>query len=91
MFDYHFTKILFSLRLISCLKVINKKIVKSQNLRSILSLFPFLEDNFSHLNFVLDILITHPVHGEILVQTLRYWVKDVCSLIYQLFHNQSHS
>nr|AGK43836.1 maturase K [Castilleja miniata] len=70
----------FSLRLISCLEGKNKKIIKSQNLRSILSIFPFLEDNFSHLNFVLDILIPHPVHGEILVQTLRYWVKDASSL-----------
>nr|YP_009722858.1 maturase K [Lippia origanoides]QGN74760.1 maturase K [Lippia origanoides] len=67
----------FSRRLISCLE---KKIVKSQNLRSIHSIFPFLEDNFSHLNLVLDILIPHLVHGEILVQTLRYWVKDASSL-----------
>nr|AGK43853.1 maturase K [Orthocarpus bracteosus] len=70
----------FSRRLIPCLEGKKKKIVKSQNLRSILSIFPFLEDNFSHLNFVLDILIPHPVHGEILVQTLRYWVKDASSL-----------
>nr|YP_010296745.1 maturase K [Avicennia marina var. rumphiana]UMI33409.1 maturase K [Avicennia marina var. rumphiana] len=68
----------FSLRLISCLEV--KKIVKSQNLRSIHSIFPFLEDNFSHFNFVLDVLIPHPVHVEILVQTLRYWLKDASSL-----------
>ncbi|CAA2955359.1 maturase K, partial (chloroplast), partial [Olea europaea subsp. europaea] len=37
-------------------------------------------DNFSHLNFVLDILILHPIHLEILVQTLLYWVKDASSL-----------
>nr|UTU96655.1 maturase K [Strychnos nux-vomica]BAM74469.1 maturase K [Strychnos lucida] len=56
--------------------------LKSQNLHlcSIHSIFPFLEDNFSHLNYVLDILIPHPVHLEILVQTLRYWVKDASSL-----------
>nr|YP_010815246.1 maturase K [Eremophila malacoides]UOI02432.1 maturase K [Eremophila malacoides]UOI19964.1 maturase K [Eremophila youngii] len=70
----------FSLRLISGLEGKKKKIVKSQNLRSIHSIFPFLEDNFSHLNLVLDILIPHPVHVEILVQTLRYWVKDASSL-----------
>ncbi|KAK6770255.1 hypothetical protein RDI58_032497 [Solanum bulbocastanum] len=57
-----------------------KKIFKSHNLRSIHSTFPFLEDNFSHLNYVLDILIPYPVHLEILVQTLRYWVKDASSL-----------
>nr|CBY17524.1 maturase K [Cycnium herzfeldianum] len=70
----------FSLRLISCLEGKNQKIVKSQNLRSIHSIFPFLEDNFAHLHLVLDILIPYPIHAEILVQTLRYWVKDVSSL-----------
>nr|YP_010880678.1 maturase K [Callitriche palustris]WHU54465.1 maturase K [Callitriche palustris] len=69
----------FSLRLIPSLEG-KKKIVKSQNLRSIHSIFPFFEDNFSHLNFVLDILIPHPIHVEILVQTLRYSVKDASSL-----------
>lgn len=57
-----------------------KKKVKSRNLRSIHSIFPFLEDNVLHLNFVLDILIPYPVHLEILVQTLRSWVKDAPSL-----------
>nr|Q5GGS4.1 RecName: Full=Maturase K; AltName: Full=Intron maturase [Chiococca alba]AAT40592.1 maturase K [Chiococca alba] len=57
-----------------------KGILKSYNLRSIHSLFPFLENNFSHLNSVLDILIPRSVHLEILVQNLRYWVKDVSSL-----------
>nr|YP_010972941.1 matK [Ilex tolucana]WNR54658.1 matK [Ilex tolucana] len=68
----------FSLRLISSLE--GKEIIKSHNLRSIHSIFPFLEDKFLHLNYVLDILIPHPVHLEILVQTLRYWVKDTSSL-----------
>nr|YP_010542789.1 maturase K [Diplacus puniceus]UYG20536.1 maturase K [Diplacus puniceus] len=70
----------FSLRLIYCLEGKKKNIVKSQNLRSIHSIFPFLEDNFSHLNLVLDILIPRLIHVEILVQTLRYWVKDASSL-----------
>nr|CBI71373.1 maturase K [Genlisea violacea] len=68
----------FYLRVISCLK--GKKIIKSQNLRSIHSIFPFVEDNLSHLHFVLDIRIPHPVHVEILVQALRYWLKDASSL-----------
>lgn len=68
----------FSLRLISSLE--RKKTFQSHNLRSIHSIFPFLEDNLSHLNCVLDILIPHPVHPEILVQTLRFWVKDASSL-----------
>nr|YP_010875033.1 maturase K [Bonnaya tenuifolia]WGV43154.1 maturase K [Bonnaya tenuifolia] len=68
----------FSLREKSCLE--QKKIVNAQNLRSIHSIFPFLEDNFSHLYYILDILIPHPVHVEILVQNLRYWLKDASSL-----------
>ncbi|KAL2938423.1 maturase K [Bienertia sinuspersici] len=68
----------FSLLLISSLK--GKKIVKSQNLRSIHSIFPFLEDKFLHLNYVLDILVPYPAHLEILVQTLHHWLKDASSL-----------
>nr|CAL36596.1 maturase K [Gunnera tinctoria] len=68
----------FSLRLISYRE--RKEIAKYHNLRSIHSIFPFLEDKFSHLNYVSDILIPHPIHLEILVQTLRYWVKDAPSL-----------
>nr|QGT34511.1 maturase K [Utricularia amethystina] len=69
----------FYLRVISCLGG-KKNRIKSQNLRSIQSLFPFVEDNFSHLNFVLDTEIPYPVHAEILVQVLRYWLKDASSL-----------
>nr|YP_009694548.1 maturase K [Eucnide grandiflora]QEJ82474.1 maturase K [Eucnide grandiflora]UPN65469.1 maturase K [Eucnide grandiflora]UPN65470.1 maturase K [Eucnide grandiflora] len=68
----------FSLRLRSSLE--GKEIVKSHNLRSIHSIFPFLEDKFLHLNYGLDILIPYPIHLEILVQTLRHWVKDASSL-----------
>nr|YP_010614749.1 maturase K [Barleria cristata]WAS32911.1 maturase K [Barleria cristata] len=78
----------FSLRLLSCLE--GKKIVKSQNLRSIHSIFPFLEDNFSHLNLLLDILIPHSVHVEILVQTLRCCLKDASSLhLLRFFLNEN--
>nr|ASG91950.1 maturase K [Rhachicallis americana] len=68
----------FYIRLIS--SQVGKGILKSYNLRSIHSLFSFLENHFSHLNSVLDILIPHPVHLEILIQNLRYWVKDASSL-----------
>nr|QBB68409.1 maturase K [Heisteria densifrons] len=68
----------FSLRLVSSLE--GKKIEKSHNLRSIHSIFPFLEDKFSHFNYVSNILIPYPVHLEILVQTLRSWAKDTSSL-----------
>nr|AAL36019.1 matK [Sorbaria sorbifolia] len=70
----------FSLRLVSSLEA--TEIIKSYNfnLRSIHSIFPFLEDKFPHLNYVSDVLIPYPIHLEILVQTLRYWVKDPSSL-----------
>nr|CBV65576.1 maturase K [Opuntia phaeacantha] len=75
----------FSLLLISSLGAKEKKIVKSHNLRSIHSIFPFFEDKFLHLNYVLKILIPYPIHLEILVQTLRYWVKDASSCIITIF------
>nr|YP_009389657.1 maturase K [Silene wilfordii]ANG08085.1 maturase K [Silene wilfordii] len=68
----------FYLLLIASLE--KQKIVKSHNLRSIHSIFPFLEDTFLHLNSVLDILLPYPAHLEILVQTLRYWIRDASSL-----------
>ncbi len=68
----------FSIRLVSSLK--GTEIVKYSNLRSIHSIFPFLEDKFPYLNYVSDVLIPYPIHLEILVQILRYWVKDVSSL-----------
>nr|ACF31430.1 maturase K [Lasjia whelanii] len=68
----------FSLRLVSSLE--GKELVKSRNLRSIHSIFSFLEDKLSHLNYVSDILIPHPMHPEILVQALRIWVQDAPSL-----------
>lgn len=65
----------FFLQLSSSLE--EAEIVKSyQNLRSIHSIFPFLEDQFTYLNYVSDIRIPYPIHLEILVQILRYWVKD---------------
>nr|YP_010257799.1 maturase K [Zelkova sinica]QWC54670.1 maturase K [Zelkova sinica] len=68
----------FSIRLVSSLK--GTEIVKYSNLRSIHSIFPFLEDKFPYLNYVSDVLIPYPIHLEILVQILRYWVKDASSL-----------
>nr|QBX01009.1 maturase K [Pelargonium petroselinifolium] len=62
-----------------------KAISKSLNLRSIHSIFPFLEDEYSHLNYVSDVLIPHPTHLEILVEVLRYWVKDASFLHFLRF------
>nr|AAG35562.1 maturase [Pellacalyx yunnanensis] len=68
----------FCLQLVSSFE--ESEIVKSHNLRSIHSLFPFLEDKFPHLNYVSDVLVPYPIHLEKLVQTLRCWVKDPSSL-----------
>nr|BAF46934.1 maturase [Cicer canariense] len=65
----------FFLQFSSSLKE-SEKIKSYKNLRSIHSIFPFLEDKFTYLNYVSDIRIPHPIHLEILVQILRYWVKD---------------
>nr|YP_010132447.1 maturase K [Geranium sibiricum]QQD90190.1 maturase K [Geranium sibiricum] len=62
------------LQLVSSLE--GKEIAKSFNLRSMQSIFPFLEDDCSHFHFLSDVLIPHPAHLEILVEALRYWVKD---------------
>nr|YP_009440824.1 maturase K [Japonolirion osense]AHH24284.1 maturase K [Japonolirion osense]CUS18778.1 maturase K [Japonolirion osense] len=80
----------FSLRLVSYLE--EKEIPKSKNLRSIHSIFPFLEDKFSHLNYVSDILIPHPIHLEILVQILRCRIQDVPSLhLLRFFLHEYHN
>nr|AAY60704.1 maturase K [Phyllanthus claussenii] len=68
----------FFLRFVSSLE--KSEIVKSQKLRSIHSIFPFLEDKFSHLTYISDVQISYPIHLEKLVQTLRYWIKDTSSL-----------
>nr|DBA06398.1 TPA: maturase K [Pollia condensata] len=66
----------FSLQLVSSLE----EIPKYHNLRSIHSTFPFLEDKLSHLNYLSDILIPHPIHIEILIQILQFRIQEVSSL-----------
>nr|Q8WHM8.1 RecName: Full=Maturase K; AltName: Full=Intron maturase [Pistia stratiotes]AAK61553.1 maturase K [Pistia stratiotes] len=81
----------FSLRLVSSLEE-KKEIPKSQNLRSIHSIFPFFEDNFSHLNWISDILIPYPDHLEMLVQILQCWIQDVPSLhLLRIFFHEYHN
>nr|QKV48110.1 maturase K [Risleya atropurpurea] len=98
-FSYHFyfkmisegfviiLEIPFSLLFVSSLE--EKKIPKFQNLRSIHSIFTFLEDKLLHLYYVSDILIPYPIHLEILIQTLQCWIKDIPSLhlLRFFFHN----
>nr|YP_009516323.1 maturase K [Philydrum lanuginosum]AYD91181.1 maturase K [Philydrum lanuginosum] len=80
----------FSLQLISSLE--DKVIPKSHNLRSIHSIFPFLEDKFSHLYYLSDILIPYPIHMEILVQILQSRIQDVPSLhLLRFFLHKYHN
>nr|YP_009339504.1 maturase K [Lithotoma petraea]APQ38897.1 maturase K [Lithotoma petraea] len=85
----------FSLRFLSSLEKHHKKgkeLVKSANLRSIHSIFSFLEDKISHLNYVFDILIPYPIHLEIVVQALRYWLKDASALhLVRVFLHEFHN
>nr|SIP85379.1 maturase K [Campanula ramosissima] len=69
-----------SRRFLSSLEQKGEGRVKSENLRSIHSIFSFLEDKISHLHYLFDILIPYPIHLEILVQALRYWLKDASAL-----------
>nr|YP_010291603.1 maturase K [Scleria parvula]ULQ67610.1 maturase K [Scleria parvula] len=57
-----------------------KEIKKLQNLRSIHSIFSFLEDKLSYFNYVSDIIIPYPIHFEILVQILQCWIQDIPAL-----------
>nr|AGF44275.1 maturase K [Narcissus longispathus] len=83
-------EISFSLRLVSYFK--EKEIPKYHNLRSIHSIFPFLEDKLSHLNYVSDILIPHPIHMEILVQILQYRIQDIPFLhLFRFFLHEYHN
>nr|YP_010159199.1 maturase K [Philenoptera violacea]QRG31478.1 maturase K [Philenoptera violacea] len=66
----------FSLQFSSSLE--GAEIIKYfNNLRSIHSIFPLFEDKFTYFNYKSDIQIPYPIHLEILVQILRYWMKDV--------------
>nr|YP_010136058.1 maturase K [Nymphaea immutabilis]YP_010267399.1 maturase K [Nymphaea atrans]QWM95746.1 maturase K [Nymphaea immutabilis]UFP91908.1 maturase K [Nymphaea immutabilis]UIF93998.1 maturase K [Nymphaea atrans]UPX04387.1 maturase K [Nymphaea immutabilis] len=82
----------FSVRLVSSLE--RERIAKYQyqNLRSIHSIFPFLEDKLSHLYYVSDILIPYPIHLEILLQTLRTRIRDAPSLhLLRCFLHEHHN
>nr|YP_009738385.1 maturase K [Osbeckia stellata]QIB72079.1 maturase K [Osbeckia stellata] len=73
----------FSFRFLFSLE--SKGVDQFRNLRSIHSIFSFLEDKLSHLDFVSNGLISYHIHLEILVQTLRYWLKDASSLHFLRF------
>ena len=60
----------FSLQLISSLE--KAEIIKSYNLRSIHSIFPFFEEKFPYLNYVSDVQIRYPILTNPLSFLLRF-------------------
>ena len=63
-----------------------EEILKFQNLQSIHSIFPFLEDKFLHLHYLSHIEIPYPIHLEILVQLLifnivRCFLQDISGVL----------
>nr|YP_010213118.1 maturase K [Linum grandiflorum]UBK11750.1 maturase K [Linum grandiflorum] len=77
----------FSLRLVSSFKKL--QLVKSQNLRSIHSIFPFFEEKLTHLNYVSTGLIPYPIHLEKLIQAVRFGIKDpACLHLLRLFFHE---
>nr|BDW36381.1 maturase K [Barbula unguiculata] len=66
-------EIFFSLQLE---KAFIKKVNKWTNYQSIHSVFPFIEDNFSHSNFILNKKIPYFIHPELLIRILRRRIQD---------------
>jgi len=78
-------KILFLPELSSSLD--ETKIIKSYKLRSIRSIFPSLEDKFTYLNYVSDILIPYPINLEIKKFRFFFRNKKVRFFIQKRFQN----
>nr|YP_009555449.1 maturase K [Dendrolycopodium obscurum]AZU95303.1 maturase K [Dendrolycopodium obscurum] len=58
------------------LKPLLKEINECNNFRSIHSIFPFMEDHFSHRHCLSDIKIPHSIHPEILIRIFRRRIQD---------------
>nr|CFQ34815.1 maturase K [Cinclidotus riparius] len=57
-------------------KTFIKKVNKWTSYQSIHSVFPFIEDNFSHSNFILNKKIPYFIHPELLIRILRRRIQD---------------
>lgn len=65
-------QIVLSVQLQPLLKEINE----CNSFRSIHSIFPFMEDHFSHRHCFSDIKIPHSIHPEILIRIFRRRIQD---------------
>nr|APF29967.1 maturase K [Ptychomitrium gardneri]CDK13022.1 maturase K [Ptychomitrium gardneri] len=57
-------------------KTFFKKFNKRTSYYSIHSVFPFIEDNFSHSNFILNTKLPYFLHPELLTRVLRRRIQD---------------
>lgn len=57
-------------------KTYQKNLNKWNSYQSIHSVFPFIEDNFSHSNFILNKKIPYFIHPELLIRILRRRIQD---------------
>nr|WGO00103.1 maturase K [Trematodon ambiguus] len=61
-------------------KTLIKGFNKWNSYQSIHSVFPFIEDNFSHSNFILNTKIPYFIHPELLTRILRRRIQDTSFL-----------
>lgn len=61
-------------------KPIKKDFNKWTAYQSIQSVFPFIEDNFSHSNYILNTKIPYFLHPELLIRILRRRIQDTSFL-----------
>ena len=74
------------------LKPFIKKFNEWNSYQSIHSVFPFIEDNFSHCNYILNIKIPYFLHPELLIRVFRRRIQDASflhSLRFILHKNQN--
>nr|CFQ34632.1 maturase K [Timmia megapolitana subsp. bavarica] len=79
------SEIFFSIQLE---KTFIKKFNKWSSYQSIHSIFPFIEDNFLHSNYILNKKIPYFIHPELLIRILRRRIQDASfsHLLRQIFH-----
>nr|CFQ34658.1 maturase K [Oedipodiella australis] len=71
-------------------KKIRKEFNEWTNYQSIHSVFPFIEDNFLHSNYVLNTKIPYFLHPELLIRILRRRIQDASflHLLRLIFHKK---
>nr|CFQ34699.1 maturase K [Physcomitrium pyriforme] len=83
-----FTIILGNFFLVQSKKKIVKKFTEWTSYQSIHTVFPFIEDNFLHSNYILNTKIPYLIHPELLIRILRRRIQDASfsHLLRLIFH-----